>query len=69
MLAACPHLVKGTAPAEWPGFPKYELVRDKRRYWPGGVWGDPAPATAAQGEEILSLEAARLAQLIDALTR
>jgi len=69
MLAAHPHLVKGRAPAEWPGFPKYELVRDKRRYWPGGVWGDPGPAAAAQGEEILAAETLRLVQLIDALTR
>jgi creatinine amidohydrolase len=69
MLAAYPHLVKGTAPAEWPAFPKYELVRDKRRYWPGGVWGDPAPAGAAQGAEILTREAARLAGLIDALSQ
>jgi creatinine amidohydrolase len=67
MLAAYPHLVKGTAPAEWPAFPKYILVRDKRRYWPGGVWGDPAAATAAQGEEILRLEAQRLGQVIAAL--
>ncbi len=69
MLAAYPHLVVGRAPAEWPGFPKYELVRDKRRYWPGGVWGDPGPASAAQGEEILAAEAGRLAGLIDAMTR
>ncbi len=69
MLAAYPHLVQGAAPAEWPGFPKYELVRDKRRFWPGGVWGDPGPATAAQGEEILAADTLRLAQLIDVLTR
>ncbi len=69
MLAAYPHLVHGRAPAEWPSFPKYELVRDKRRWWPGGVWGDPGPANAAQGEEILTAESLRLAQLIDALTR
>jgi creatinine amidohydrolase len=69
MLAAHPHLVRGSAPAEWPSFPKYELVRDKRRYWPGGVWGDPGPAAAAQGEEILAAETLRLVQLIDALTR
>ena len=69
ILAAHPVLVKGRAPAEWPGFPKYELVRDKRRYWPGGVWGDPGPAAAAQGEEILAAETLRLVQLIDALTR
>ena len=69
MLAAHPDLVKGRAPAEWPSFPKYELVRDKRRYWPGGVWGDPGAAAAAQGEEILVAETLRLVQLIDALTR
>ena len=65
MLAAYPHLVEGTAPAEWPTFPKYLLVRDKRRYWPGGVWGDPAPATAAQGEAILQAETERLVELLD----
>ncbi len=68
MLAMSPHLVKGTAPAEWPTFPKYLLVRDKRRYWPGGVWGDPAPATAAQGEKILQAEAGRLVDLLDFLS-
>lgn len=64
MLAAYPHLIQGSAPAEWPSFPKYILVRDKQRYWPGGVWGDPALATAAQGEEILAAEAQRLGEII-----
>jgi creatinine amidohydrolase len=68
MLASHPKLVKGTAPAEWPSFPKYELVRDKRRYWSGGVWGDPGAASASQGEEILAKEARRLTQLVDRLT-
>jgi creatinine amidohydrolase len=67
MMAAYPHLVRGTAPEEWPSFPKYILVRDKRRYWPGGVWGNPAVATAAQGEAILAAEASRLAKVIDML--
>ena len=67
MLAAYPQLVQGTAPAEWPRFPKYLLVRDKRRYWPGGVWGDPAAATTAQGEEILEAEARRLAEVVASL--
>ncbi len=67
MMAAYPHLVQGTAPEEWPSFPKYVLVRDKRRYWPGGVWGNPGPATAAQGEAILEGEAARLDRLISTL--
>jgi creatinine amidohydrolase len=67
MMAAYPHLVKGSAPEEWPSFPKYVLVRDKRRYWPGGVWGNPAAATAAQGAEILAAEATRLASIINGL--
>jgi len=67
MMAAYPGLVRGRAPAEWPNFPKYRLVRDKRRYWPGGVWGDPAAAGAAQGDEILAAEALRLSQLLDEL--
>lgn len=67
MMAAFPHLVKGTAPEEWPQFPKYELVRNKRRYWPGGVWGNPAPATAAQGEAILAAEAEKLSLVISKL--
>lgn len=69
MLAAYPHLVVGTAPAEWPSFPKYVLVRDKRRHWPGGVWGDPGPASAAQGEAILQAEAERLIKVIDFLSQ
>lgn len=65
MLAAYPHLVQGTAPAEWPAFPKYVLVRDKRRHWPGGVWGDPGQASAAQGEAILQAQAERLVAVLD----
>lgn len=67
MLAAYPGLVHGTATEEWPTFPKYMLVRDKRRYWPGGVWGNPVPATAAQGEAILRAESVRLAKIISML--
>ncbi|MDU0459552.1 MAG: creatininase family protein [Geobacteraceae bacterium] len=47
-----PELVKGTAPEEYPSFPPGILVRDKRRYWPGGVWGDPGKATPEKGARI-----------------
>ncbi len=67
MLAAYPHLVSGRPPAEWPNFPKYLLVRDKNRYWPGGVWGDPQAATPEQGETILQAETQRLSAVIDLL--
>ena len=64
VAALRPELVKGTARAERPSFPKHILVRDKRSHWPGGVWGDPEPASKEKGEAILEREAAYLAELI-----
>lgn len=69
MLACHPHLVQGSAPAEWPDFPKYLLVRDKKRRWPGGVWGDPQAANAARGEELLAAEVQQLLQVIEDLEK
>lgn len=59
-----PVLVKGSAPAEYPSFPAGILVRDKRRYWPGGVWGDPGRASAAKGARIEELVVEGLLKLI-----
>lgn len=47
-----PNLVKGTAEREFPSFPDGLLVRDKRRYWPGGVWGDPTKASPDKGKRL-----------------
>lgn len=69
MLAAHPELVSGTASAEWPAFPKFILSRRKRKFWPGGVWGDPAAATSEKGEKILSHEVSVLVELAKALER
>ncbi len=60
MLHFFPDLVKGTSPEEYPAFPKPILVRDKRRFWPGGVWGDPSKASAEKGK----MFAERLAKVI-----
>ncbi len=62
-----PHLVQGTAPEEYPSFPAGILVRDKRRYWPGGVWGNPAKATAEKGAQIEELVARKVVELVQAL--
>jgi creatinine amidohydrolase len=59
-----PELVKGTSPAEWPDFPDARLVRDKRRHWPGGVWGDPSRASAEKGRQLTEIAADRVAALI-----
>jgi len=52
MLYSHPHLVKGEAQMEFPTFPMGMLVRNKQKYWPGGVWGDPTKATADKGAKI-----------------
>lgn len=62
-----PHLVKGTSPAEYPAFPAGILVRDKRRYWPGGVWGDPGMASAEKGARLESLVVNKLILLVKML--
>lgn len=62
MLYSHPELVKGTAQREFPSFPMGILVRNKRKYWPGGVWGDPGKATAEKGGKIEQL-------VVDALER
>ncbi len=64
-----PDLVRGSAPAEYPNFPVGILVRDKRRYWPNGVWGDPGRASAAKGEKIEGAVVAALSRLVDELER
>ncbi len=59
-----PGLVKGSAPEEYPSFPAWVLVRDKRRYWSGGVWGDPSKATAGKGAVLEGRVASRVAALV-----
>lgn len=67
MLATRPHLVHGSSPAEQSSFPRFILVRDKRRYWPGGVGGDPARASAEKGRRLEELVVAELEKLVVAL--
>lgn len=59
-----PELVKGTSPAEWPDFPDARLVRDKRRHWRGGVWGDPSRASAEKGLKLTDIAVERVVALI-----
>ncbi len=69
LLYSHPDLVKGMSPAERPNFPKGLLVRDKQRFWPGGVWGDPGKATPEKGRLIEELVVSKLAELADQLEK
>lgn len=62
-----PHLVQGTAPEEYPCFPVGVLVRNKRQYWPGGVWGNPAKASAEKGAAIEALVVKKVVELVKVL--
>lgn len=64
ILWSHPHLVQGTAPPEFPSFPDGLLVRDKRRHWPGGVWGDPTKASADKGKHLHDGVVAYIVELV-----
>jgi creatinine amidohydrolase len=62
-----PHLVKGSGVPEYPNFPTGILVRDKRSFWPGGVWGDPTKASVEKGRILESLVADKVVELVKAM--
>jgi creatinine amidohydrolase len=64
MLHLRPHLVGEARPRERPHFPEHLLVRDKLRYWPGGVWGDASYASEVKGRKLFDLSVAALVRLI-----
>ncbi len=64
MLYLRPDFVRKGGVKEFPSFPKHILTRNKLRYWPGGVWGDPEKASIEKGNQILQKEAEALVVLI-----
>jgi len=62
-----PEAVKGQPPQEYPSFPRFLLVRDKRAFWPGGVWGDPAKASPEKGKKLLEKSVEALIDVIKSL--
>jgi creatinine amidohydrolase len=70
ILHSHPSLVKGRGKREFPNFPEGVLVKDKRKYWPNGVWGDPTKASAEKGrkiEELVVRKVIELAERIESL--
>jgi creatinine amidohydrolase len=67
MMVLRPDWVKGTAIRETPSFPKGVLVRNKRKCWPGGVWGDPSKASREKGVRCLEAVEEALVQVINQL--
>lgn len=68
LLVHRPDLVKGRAPRGRNRIPRYAVVRDARRHWPG-VTGDPSKASRALGERVDALVEAELARIVRAAAR
>ncbi len=64
-----PHLVKGSSEREFPEFPAGILVRNKRKYWKNGVWGDPSKATADKGRRLNELIVFKVVDLVMEIER
>ncbi len=64
ILHTHPHLVKGSSEREFPDFPLGILVRNKRKYWPNGVWGDPTEASAIKGKVLEELVVKKIIDLV-----
>lgn len=69
MLNLAPSLVRGTSPEEYPRLPAPFIGREKRGYWPGGVWGNPGRATPDKGERLFARSTDRMVELIRAMER
>jgi creatinine amidohydrolase len=69
MLYLAPHLVKGRSPEEYPKIPRPFTVRNKVRYWPGGVWGNPNRASADKGRRAMALIVQKITELVDRIEK
>lgn len=65
VMALRPDLVKGTAAEGYPQFPRPFIVRDKLKYWPHGIWGNPQKATSQKGQVAIDIIVATVVALID----
>jgi len=69
VLALRPELVKGRSKEEYPKFPKPLVVKDKLKYWPGGVWGNPKKASVEKGDKAVKLILKKLVDVVDRIEK
>ncbi len=69
MLSLAPDLVKGRAREEYPRIPKPFIVKNKVKYWPGGVWGNPKKASAEKGERAVKIITDKIIEILDRIEK
>jgi creatinine amidohydrolase len=65
MLYLSPELVKGEAPEEYPKIPKPFIVKNKVKYWPGGIWGNPKKASIEKGERAIKIISDKIIEILE----
>lgn len=69
MLFLARNLVKGRSPEEYPHIPKPFVVRNKVRYWTGGVWGNPGKASAKKGKKAMKMITDKIVEVLDMMEK
>ncbi len=69
MLYLSPGLVKGRAPEEYPKIPRPFIVKNKVKYWPGGVWGNPKKASIEKGKKAIKIIADKIAEILEKIEK
>ncbi|HDD35284.1 MAG TPA: creatininase family protein [Candidatus Desulfofervidus auxilii] len=64
MLYLHPLWVKGEAKEDYPHFPLFLLTKEKIKYWPSAIWGNPLLATKEKGERFFNYLVKKLIDII-----
>ena len=67
VMAIRSDLMKGKGKPYYPVFPRFEVLPDVERYFPGGVMGDPTIASAETGQKINDYVIEQIVKLVKEL--
>jgi creatinine amidohydrolase len=62
-----PNHVKSYPEEEYPSFPPFLLVRNKRAFWKGGIWGNPRKASPEKGKMLMDRSVEAIIEIIKSL--
>ncbi|MCK4846863.1 MAG: creatininase family protein [Deltaproteobacteria bacterium] len=60
-------LVKGRSKEEYPHLPRPIIAKDKLKYWPGAVHGNPEKASEDKGRRLMDIMVKSIVELIDSV--
>ena len=69
IMSLAPELVGELPEPDFPKFPKPFLVKDTRKYWKSGVWGNPKKASKQKGDKMVDILVNNLIDLVENIGR